>query len=186
MLNRLRNAIFGELHEPTPASIVVEPTQLVLACDDTSATSTTKVDGKRVTCPYTMWTGSIECRIFAGLLDFQLLVESNAPRERDLDLIRRIVAYERSLTGDAMDAVFNFFSGLRNDHGVDFSAVVDRWSRDSVAKVVHSPSCLIDDLDDEPGFKNRFIVSFSTDLDPEHGVDVQVDQWRIVDCGCRV
>lgn len=186
MLERLRNAIFGEPHEPTPASVVVEPTELVLACDDTSATYTTRVDGKRVTYPYTSWTGAIECSIFDGLLDFQLLVESNTPSGLQLDLIRRIVTYERSLKGDAMNAVFKFFDGLRRDHGVDFSTVIDHWSRDSVAKLVHSPSCLIGDFDDHPGSENQFIVSFSTQLDPEHGVDIRVDQWRIVDCGCLI
>lgn len=184
MLKRFRNAIFGEPHKTTPASIVVEPTQLVLACGDTSDTSSIKADGKRVAYPYTMWTGAIECRIFDGPLDFQLLVESNAPGEYELDLIRRIVTHERSLQKVAMDAVFKFFDGLRRDHGVDFSAAIDRWSYHSVAETVHSPSCLINDLDDRSESGNRFIVSFSTQLDPEHGVDIQVDQWRIVDCGC--
>ena len=117
---------------------------------------------------------------------FQLLAESIAPSERKLELVRRIVTYEHSLKSNALDAVFEFFDGLRRDGGVDFSNVVDRWSRDSIARLVHSPCCLIDDLEDSPESHSRFIVSFSTQLDQEHGIDVLVDHWQIVDCGCLV
>ena len=186
MLKQLRNAIFGERRQPVPASIVVEPTQLVLTCADTTATISTKVDGRRVTHPFTEWTGDIECRIFDGPLKFQLFAESIAPREDKLDLVRRIVTYEHSLKRDALDAVFNFFDGLRRDHGVDFSNVIEHWSQDAVARLVHSPCCLIDDLEDNSESHSRFIVSFSTQLDEEHGIDVLVNHWRIVDCGCLV
>ena len=186
MFKQLRNAIFGERRQPVPASIVVDPTQLVLTCEDTSATISTKVEGKNISHPFTEWTGDIECRIFDGPLGFQLFAESNTPSERKLDLVRRIVTYEHSLKSDALNAVFKFFDGLRRDHGVDFSGVIDHWSHDAVARLVHSPCCLIDDTEENPESHSRFIVSFSTQLDEEHGIDVLVNHWQIVDCGCLV
>jgi len=186
MFNRLRSAIFGEPHQAAPASIVVEPTELVLSCADTNATLTVKVNGQRIACPHTEWVGQIGCRIFDGQLGFQLLVEACRPSKSELDLVRRIVAYEYSLKGEALDAIFAYFDDLRRNHGVDFPEAIGGWSRDQVADLVHSPCCFIDDLSDDVNSKACFIISFSTDLDEEHGVDVLVNDWQVVDCGCLV
>ncbi|KAA1257206.1 hypothetical protein LF1_56060 [Rubripirellula obstinata] len=183
MLNRLRSTLFGPPHVPKPGSHPIAGLDLILTCDDTSATQTLRLNGKRRSYPSTMWTGATFCELVGGELDFTLLCESAFPRESDVERIRSIATHPTSIEIELHQAAFDFFDRLRTEHSVDFSSCLPKWSHDSVIDSLGPPSALIDDLDDTPSSRNAFLVSYSTDLDPEHGVDILVKDWTVTDCG---
>lgn len=185
MLHRLRNVLFGGPHAPTPATLLVESTDLVLTCEDTSECQSSRERGTRVLYPSTTWTGSVGCKLIDGELDFQILPETPFPQPDELALVQAIVAHPNSIREQVLDAIFRFFDGLRTEHDVDFSATAPNWTRDHVASTLTGPCCFISADDRSNAPPSRFLLTFETDLDPEHGVDVEVgtDEWTVTDCG---
>ena len=186
MFQRIRNTIFGPPHIPTPGTLAVDGTKLVLSCDDTSASSKVKVNGKWTTYPSTMWTGKTACKLIDRPLDFQVLCDSPTPAESVVAKVREMVDYPNSMERELNDAVFAYFDDLRTQHAVDFSLVLPVWTFDGVIDTLRFPLVLIDKLLDDESPRVDYLISFSTELDDEHGVDVSLCDWTVTGCGCLV
>ena len=145
MFQRIRNAILGPHHIPTPGALVVDGTTLVLSCDDTSATTKLRINGKREAYSSTMWTGEANCKLIDGKLDFLVLCDSPTPPESIVARVRGMVDYPNSMKRELNDAVFAYFNDLRTQHAVDFSAVLPVWSFDGVIDTLRLPSVLINE-----------------------------------------
>ena len=186
MFQRIRNAILGPHHIPTPGALVVDGTTLVLSCDDTSATTKLRINGKREAYSSTMWTGEANCKLIDGKLDFLVLCDSPTPPESIVARVRGMVDYPNSMKRELNDAVFAYFNDLRTQHAVDFSAVLPVWSFDGVIDTLRLPSVLINEPLGGETPRVDYLISFSTELDEEHGVDVSICDWTVTGCGCLV
>jgi len=136
--------------------------------------------GSEVKFYSSFWDGRAHFGFWGG--ELQLVIHTGRrPTESQLRLAKDILAHSDSIREAVESAILERYASEvyeKIDFG-DGRRLPPPTEAKQVLKLVHGPSIQIADGENDSGI--RFTLGFSCDWDEEHGLDIEINDWHVVE-----
>jgi len=181
-VGRFRNQLERQLRNSSEV-VEIQVGALTLTSFNPGKKRTGLVNDREVIFNFSTWDGEAFFPFWGDKLQLCLSAGSSRPSQHQLDVVQALLTYPEFIRPDVETAIFDFYrtrvyhEGANDLRGNPLPKPTEhQWIR----KIIHGPAVLIDSRCEE-GNSVCFKLHFGCDWDEEHGMGVNIEDWRITE-----
>jgi len=183
-LRRVRKQLDAVLRSKCDV-VEIEVGNLTLTSFDPEKKRLASVNGEEVEFFHSFWDGKAYFPFWGGKLHISLSVDGPRPQPHELDTVRSILDYPTSIRAAVESSLFDYYRSniyhqqARDDEGKPLPEPSDHKR---IRAMLAGPTVHLDEFREEAG-PLTFTLEYACDWDDEHGVSVEVHDWKVASVG---
>lgn len=182
--DRIRKQLERQLRN-TSEVVEIQIGKLTLTSFNPGKKQTAFVNDREINFYRSTWDGEAYFPFWGGKLQVYVSAGSPRPSQHQLDVVRAMLIYPECVRPEVETAIFDYYrSRVYREGAEDVSGnpLPKPTEHKRIRKILHGPTVHPDSFCEE-GDPVSFTLHFGCDWDEEHGIGVNIENWKITGIG---